>query len=319
MPIKLKFKGGFVKNYFVVTMITAALLVSAVSRADVVVKTKSNTEMAGIMSMQTDGVNNIKDDKSYNSMTTQMTGGMVAMLGKGKPKDIVNITRLDKGLYWELDTEKKNYKETTMEELKKQFADARSKGKKGEEPEYVWTVEVKAIDGSQTISGFTCNGVLGKATGVSKKNVADSMFISYEQWAAKDVPGAAEVKEYQQNYAKAVGIDEMWAKENMGSMLKQYGSEFAELAIKVSESGGYPIRTIIIVEGAAKPQGEESEKTHGGAMGMMSKMLGKKADKQENDKGGRMKTFSFANEVISIEQKSIGDSQFEIPEGYKKK
>jgi hypothetical protein len=307
------------KNYFMVTLILGLLLVSVVSRADVVVKTNSNADMAGMMSMQTDAVTDIKSDKSYNSMTTEMTGGMAAMLGKGKSKEMVNITRLDKGVYWELDTQKKSYKETTMEQLKKQLTAARGEGKKGDEPEYTWTVDVKSVDGTQTINGFKCNGVIGTAIGVSKKNAADSVFITYEQWAAKEVPGAAEVEAYRQNYAKAVGIDEMWGKGNMGDMLKQYGSEFAELAIKVSQSGGYPIRTIISVESAAKPDGDEEGKSPAAAMEMMNKMLGKKAEKPEGTKVGRMKAFSMTNEVISIEQKNVADSQFEIPADFKKK
>jgi len=307
------------KKQFVTAVIAATLLGCVVSKADVVVKTKSNVEMAGIMSMQTDGVDNIKADKSYNSLTTQMTGGMATILGKGKPKEMVNITRLDKGLYWELDTEKKKYKETTMDQLKTQLSEARGEGKKSEESEYSWTVEVKSVEGAQAINGFNCNGVIGKATGVNKKNAADTLFITYEQWAAKEVPGASEVEAYRQSYAKAIGMDQMWSNENMGSMFKQYGSEFAELAVKVSETGGYPIRTIMTVEGGAKPDNQESNQPSGNALNMMSKMFGKKVDKQETEKGGRSKTFSFTNEVLSIEQKAISDSQFEVPEGFKKK
>jgi hypothetical protein len=318
--VKLNFLlGGILKKHFVVTLVAALLLVTVVSKADVVVKTKTSADMAGMMTMQTDGVNDIKGDKSYNSLTTQMTGGMASMLGMNKPKDIVNITRLDKNVYWELDTEKKNYKETTMEQLKKRLDESREEGEKGDQPEYTWTVEVKPIEGSQTINGFKCNGMLGKATGVNKKEAADTIFISYEQWAAKEVPGSAEVEAYGKKYAAAMGIDEMWAKENMGSMLKQYGSEFAELAIKVNDKGGYPIKTIVTVEGAAKPEGESSENSAAAAMDKMNKMLGKKTTDEDTDKGGRMKALSFTNEVLSIEQKAIGDNQFEIPEGYQKK
>jgi len=308
-----------VNKYLMVVLMLVFLLAGAVSHADVIVKSKSIVDMGGMMSSQSDGVDNIKGDKSYNSMTTRMTGGMAAMFNKGKPKEMVTITRLDKGLFWNLDPERKSYKETTLEEMKKQFADVKGGNEKEKEPEYTWTVDVKALDGPQTINGFKCNGVLGKATGINKKNTADTLFINYEQWAAKDVPGASDMETYQKNYAKAMGIDQMWAKENMGSVLKQYGAEFAELAIKVNEAGGYPIRTIISVEGGVKPEGAESDETPSGAMSMMSKMLGKKADKQEGDKGGRSKVFSMTHEIQSVEVKGVDDSQFEIPAGYKKK
>ncbi|HBZ01084.1 MAG TPA: hypothetical protein DEO84_07170, partial [candidate division Zixibacteria bacterium] len=108
-----------------VVLMLVFLLAGAVSHADVIVKSKSIVDMGGMMSSQSDGVDNIKGDKSYNSMTTRMTGGMAAMFNKGKPKEMVTITRLDKGLFWNLDPERKSYKETTLEEMKKQFADVK--------------------------------------------------------------------------------------------------------------------------------------------------------------------------------------------------
>ncbi len=305
------------KDHFVIAFFI--LFVSVVSQADVVIKIRTSTDMAGVMTTQTDGSQEIKGDKSCLDASTKVTGGMAAMFSKGKPMQMVNITRLDKGIFWQLDPDKKTYMESTLDNLKQQLNETKGEGQKPEEPEYTWTVNVETIDQPQTINGFDCSGVIGKAVGVGRKNSADSMFITYEQWSAKDVPGADEVEAYQKKYSDAIGMDPMWAKENMGSILKDFGAEFVELAGKVNKSGQYPIKTIVTIEGTSKSEGEGSDENPADAMSMMNKMLGKKPDQAEGEEGGYKPFLSLTNEVESIEVKDVDDSRFEIPDGYKKK
>ncbi len=319
----------------ILTLTLVILVCHAVSAiADVVAKHKSSFEVAKIMSMEMTGIDYTKADRNYSEVTSKMTGGMMAMLGKGKPKETVSITRIDKALLWELDTEKKHYKEQTFAELKKDMEEMQGEADEAkdesDEDEYVWTVEVKNIDGRQNINGFDCKGVIGIATGVKKKDPSDSLIITLEQWMAQNVPGAAEMETYHKNYAQAIGVDEMWAKQGMGEMLKQYGSQFQELGMKLNEAGSYPIKTIMTAESPARPGGEEGDEESSGAdnsmsgmMGKMSKMLGKQKEAEGEDakaeNGGRTKAFTMTNEVLSVELKSVPDSQFDIPTGYKKK
>ena len=301
----------------------AGFLASAIAvKADVTITRKSSTDMGGMMSMEMNSAETYKSDRCYSETTSKMTGGMMSMLGKGKPTQTVEITRLDKGLLWKLEPEKKKYSEEALASFKEKFEDAKndSENEKNKD-EYTWTMEVTQIPTSQNINGFDCKGVIGKATGVKKDAPADTMFITYEQWMTDKVKGTSEVEEYQKNYAKAMGVDEMWAQESMATILGQYGNQFAELAQKINEAGSYPIRTIITVESPSGPDGDNSENAGGGdMMSQMSKMFGKKkTEKPSGENNGRTKSFMMTNEVLSVETNTVGDTKFEIPGDYKKK
>lgn len=299
----------------------------APANADVIVKHKSTTDMAGLMNIQIDGADNYKSDKRYVEITSEMTGGMMAMMGGGKPRQMVNITRLDKGVVWELDPQAKKYREMTLASLKGDAQETKGEAdKESEKSDYTWTVDVKTIDQPQNINGFECKGIIGIATGVKNDQPSDTMFITIEQWSAQNVPGAAEVDQYQKNYAKAVGVDEMWADKNMNQMMKEYGNQFTALTEKMSQNGGYPIKTIMSMESSASKSKGDSEGQNMSSQDIMGKMgglFGKKksggaSGSDEVSKGGRAKTFMMTNEVISIEQKPVDESKFEIPADFKK-
>jgi hypothetical protein len=281
--------------------------------ADVVVTYKSNADMANIITLKMDGVENIKGDKSHSTVTTGVGGGMMAMMGNNVAKEKVNIVRLDKNLFWELDPKENTYTENTLETLKRQLSQSEGEsGDAGDTDDYTWAVEFASRPNSKDINGFQCDGYLGKAVGLKKDSPGDTVFITYEQWMTRNVPGGAEVKAYQARYADAVGVNQMWAQENMSSMLKGYGSQFEVLADSMSRRDGFPIKIVILIESSAilqkEPAGDDMEK-------MMKNML----KSQDSDKGGRMKAFTLTTEVISIEQRSLDDGKFEIPEGYNKK
>ena len=120
---------------FICISLAAILLLGGPVSADVVVKHKSITEVANLMNMEIDGVDSYKGDKCAIDMNSMVTGSMMAMMGGGKPKEMINITRLDKGLIWELDPEKKKYREVTLESLKEDTQKRRSEAEKDRVPD----------------------------------------------------------------------------------------------------------------------------------------------------------------------------------------
>jgi hypothetical protein len=302
----------------------------AITQADVVIKRKTTADMAGLMTMETNGSDVIKGDKSITDMKSEMTGGMMAKLGGGKPKETINIIRLDKGIYYEIDPGKKVYAETPLSSLKEQFAKSNQESSDDSaKSEYIWTSDVKATDKKQKINGFDCKNVIGKAMGIKKDDPKDSVFITFDEWMATDVPGLSEVEQFQKNYAKALGMDEMWGQKNLGQMMKDYGPQMQALALKMKEAGGYPIKTVIAIEGSEKSSKESaggSENEPNSKSDMMAKMgniLGKKKSDEpksaDMSESGHQKTLLMTTEILSIEQKPADDTQFEVPAGYKKK
>lgn len=280
----------------------------AITQADVVIKRKTTADMAGLMTMETNASDIIKGDKSITDMKSEMTGGMMAKLGGGKPKEAINITRLDKGIYYEINPEKKVYSETPLASLKEQFAKSnKESAENSSKSEYIWTSDIKTTDQNQKINGFDCKNMIGKAVGIKKDDPKDSVFITFDEWMANDVPGLSEVEQFQKNYSKALGIDEIWGQKNLGQMMKDYGPQMEALAHKMKETGGYPIKTVIAIESSEK----SSEESAGN--------IRNKPKAGDVSTSGHQKTLLMTTEILSIEQKTADDAQFEVPAGYKKK
>ena len=320
-------QGGELKQLIMILIFVFAW--STFSKADVEIKRKTTADMSGLMTMESNASDVIKGDKSASDMTSQMTGGMMANLGGGKPRETINITRIDKGINYEIDPEKKVYTETPLASLKEQFAKSKKEPADTAKSDYIWTSDVKTTGENQKINGFDCKNILGKATGVKRDNPSDSIFITFDEWMANNVPGQSEIEQFQKDYAKALGMDEMWSQKNLGQMMKDYGPQMQALALKMQESGGYPIKSVISVEGAATAGvGKEA---HSGnqttippdVMKKMGGLLGKKKTEEpksdEVSQGGREKTLMITMEVLSVEQKPVDDAQFEVPAGYNKK
>jgi hypothetical protein len=303
-----------------------SVIFAQTSLADVEVKYKSSAEMATIISMKMEGTENIKGDKSHSVISTKVDGGMMGMLGHGGPREDIRITRLDKGIIWELDPEKKTYKESSLESLKADLdqAEETPEEETAEDDEYVWSVEITDLEGTQKIAGYECRGVLGRAIGVRKDGRPDTAFITYEQWLSEAIPGMAEVEAYNEKYSRLVGVDDMWSQENMASMLRGYGTQFEELSADMSTRKGYPLKTVVTIESVA-PASEEQEADEeaddaSGMAEMMKKMFkGNQGDENAAEAAGRIKVFSMTNEVISVAEKAADDGQFEVPSDYTKK
>ncbi len=318
------------------TLIVLMILIPfAASYSDVIIKHKSNMDIASIMSTTVEGTEYIKSDRSMTDSKVTITNSLIPFMSKGKPQQTENITRLDKLVLWEINNDKKTYKETPLASIKETLKQT----EEGEAPpdteksDYTWTVEVKTIDQPQTINGFECKGVIGKATGVNTRDPRDTMFVTNEQWRTQNAPGADEMTEYQKNYAKAAGIDEMMAQQGMDKMMSQYGGQFQMMAPDMEKVPGYPIKMAMTVESSLASQGnkESMDKGEGGddgsqeVMNKLGGLFGKKKKDKSEDKAadqsntGRQKAFSMTYEILSLEKTTVEDGKFEVPAEYKLK
>ncbi len=287
----------------------AVFLGASESRSDVIVKYQSKADMANVVSLRIEGVESIKDEKCRSTMATNVDGGMMAMMGSGPAKGTISIVRLDKGLFWELDTDNKAYKESSLESLREQSS--LGEGMVGEKPgeEYVWSLRFTPIQERQIINGFLCAGNHGEAVGIKKNGSGDTVFVTYEQWSSGIPSGGSEIRAYQTRYAVATGVNQMWAKECMSAMLKGYGPQFELLADSLNRSDEFPIKTIIAIESsAARTKGSDDS-------GATEQMPGRDIP----DEAGRASAFSMVTEILSIKEAALDDSQFEIPQDFTKK
>jgi hypothetical protein len=319
-------------------LITAAAILglAIIAQADVTVQMK--TTFSGLMGMSTEGqdVQYIKGDRSFHDVSSKFTSGIMKTMTGGKNNGTQQIVRIDKQLIWNIDANNKSYTEMNFDAFKQSLEQASSamegmQGKPEGPKDYTWTVDVKTSDKSETISGFDCKLVTGKATGVSKKDPADTAVILMQYWLGANVTGQQEIQAFQQNYAKSLGLDEMELQQGMKAMFNNYGDQFKELAAEMAKTKGYPVKTAIEVtssktkSGSSESEassGEDQQQSISGIMGKLGGKFGKKAtgkdDKKEKDSNPNT-VFSLTTELISISTGAIDNAKFEIPAGYKLK
>lgn len=321
------------KNLVLVAVAVIGLIV--IAHADVTVRTK--TTLSGFMGMNTESqdVQYVKGDKSFHDISSKISGGFMNALPGDKSTNTQQIIRIDRQMIWSLKPENKSYTEMTFDMFKQSMeqsvAAMREMNAKPEDPENItWTVTVKTSDKNAKIAGYNCNLVTGKAVGVSKKDIKDTTTIVMNYWLASGVSGEQELKAFQENFAKAMSLDEMDLQQGMASMMQNYGDQFKRLGEEMAKTKGYPVKTDIEVfssitkTGSSESLGEGDEGQPQSVADMMSKLgnkFGKKAtgkdDKKAADENPN-KIFSLTSEVISISTGAIDDSRFEIPTGFKK-
>jgi hypothetical protein len=316
------------KRLILIIAVIAGLAV--VVNADVTIQRKSVlSSLMGLGGSESQDNQFIKADKSCHDMSTAFTSGMMKKLTGGKASGESQIVRLDRQLVWNLDPQKKTYTEMTfaaMKEMMKQaMAQMGDSGLKSDDENlYTWTIEMQPAGNNETVNGFDCKYAAGKAVGVNKRTPADTVIIDYQNWFGQNVAGEKELRQYEENYAAALGLDKMEIQQGMQQFLNSYGEQFKKLADNFKDVGGYPIKTIIEVTkiGAAKKvseTGEQEEKeSQSGIMGKLGGKLGKMMAQKDDKGGGPAKPFSMTTEVLKIETSTIDDGKFEIPAGYKK-
>ena len=295
------------------------LCLASFSAADMVIETKTELDMIGAGKVDMEQTQYIKGDRSYDENTTRLNEQMAAMAGKKDMRNI-QIVRLDKGIGWALDPDAKSYNEFSFEQLKANLEMA-LKQQKSAAPmgEYEWTNEISKDIGTEKIMSYDCKGIRAISVGVNKNDVKDSIFITNEQWFAKDLPGGSEFTNFSDKMSEAVGNKKgLLNQMSMNPMLAKFGDQFGEIAKEFETVEGIPLKTVLVVEGTINPMGAamEGKEIDEEARAMMEKMGIAMPDAAPE--GGHHNLISLTSTVTKIEEHPIDDSKYEIPEGYKK-
>jgi len=306
------------RSYIVLTGIIMLCLASA-STADVIVETKTDMEMIGVGKVGMEQIQYIKEDRSYDESTTILQSKMAAMAG-GKNMKNIQIVRLDKGIGWTLNPDKKSYTEYSFEQLKSQMARVGMQNKAAAPMgDYEWETEISKDIGTEKIMNFECKGIRAVSVGVNKNDPKDSVFITNEQWFCDELPGGDEFVKFSDKMNEAIGGGKGFMNQmSMNPMLAKFGDQFGKIAEEFEAVEGVPLKTVLIVEGTINPMAEAmgGRELDAEAKAMMEKMG--ITMPEAAPEGGHHNLISLTSTVTKIEEKSIDDSQYEIPEGYKK-
>lgn len=343
--------------------LAVALALTAPAAADVVVKQKTvSLGLGGFGAGTTDATLTIAGDKSRSEDEFTYTGRFKTLVGK-KPQTTVSITRLDREVMWHLDLEKQQYTELTFAEMRAATEagmgemEKSAREEKPKDADMTFTVDVKKTGARQEINGFPCEQVIvtciGKPAHPKKGEEGGEIHLVTDEWLSTKVPGQAEIEAFHRKFAEKMGLD-MTLMRSGGTAQRMYGNGMREMAAKLKDLQGYPVKTTFTVEGPPTPPGQQAsaegqkeqaeakkgseepskeepaDLTSGGSItgklgGFFGKKLGKAASKKAEEKaaapgdqsaGGAL--FKVVTEVVSISSAPAPAGSFDVPAGYKK-
>jgi len=336
----------------IVILFFALLAVSALNAQITYETTMTSNGFMGMGAFTSTDRTMISGDARRQESNMQFTGSVMKHLS---PKGTaVEITRLDKEVFWKFTDREKKYTEISFAEYKRLFEEGKlspamptqpSQEEKGES-EYEWqepVVSVKRLGDAQQINSFSCERYLVTVTTIGKHKPTgklDTLLFSADMYNSRDAGNAMkQVSDFELRLVKALGLDKL-DHQALAQVAAQYGDQIKKLTAEMSKLEGYPIRTTMVftitTHATAKPPAEQVEAQEpeeepqtdvrdvkgklGGMFGKkikdMAKAKAKPKDKAQSGSAAK-ELFQSTLEVKSISSGEVPAAQFEVPADYK--
>jgi hypothetical protein len=206
----------------------------------------------------------ISGERSRTETTLQLESKIVRMFARGAAGPHVDIVRLDLDKIDHLDVAKKEYTETTFEQMREQMQ--RAMGEAGaaqrqQEPQPTsiddskceWSdpkADVKRTGEKATLAGFDAERLTITASQAckDKQNGQVCEFVlSLDEWLAPKFAASAEAQKYHRAFAQKMGISTATTSRDIAeraqSMFGRYTGIWTEIANKTKDMKGYPVKT----------------------------------------------------------------------------
>ncbi|MCI0513735.1 hypothetical protein L0128_11020 [candidate division KSB1 bacterium] len=328
------------RNLFVLGIV---LLSFGFSFAQVIYETTTvSNGIQGMMAFKSTSKIELTADKKRSTTQTEFTGSFMKHFN---PKSAqVEIVRLDQELFWNLNSDKKEYTEMTFAELRK-LMEAGIPEAPGmpqqEEPaaadredEYEWEAPVVKVTegGTQTVNGFKCQNYLVQVTTVGKHKktgIKDTILVANDLWnSVVEAKAMTQIKNFDLSLAQKLGFERQMPA--MGSILSAHKEYFEQIAEKTKNLKGYPIKSNFKMtmtthaqkDARSQPTAEKeaapdlTKNPVGGLLGGFAKKMAKSAT--QKSAGGSQEMFQFTHEIKSIQMGSIAEDEFNVPANFKK-
>lgn len=322
-----------VKVLLIIALAVLPVVPAAPAMADVAITQKSTSTMMGGM-MLTSGsfTMYISGDRQRTDMEMKSEMPMFA----SPVMKSTTITRLDKGLVWNIDHERKMYQEMLLADLRA-MADSFSVGDESMPGPLTDDMEVgkpefsiKPTGRNKTINSFACEEVLvHMIMHAADRQTGDtgSFVLHNNMWVTKNCPGWDDYR----NFSKK-SMEKMGSAEDRGSpaaALGMMGFDLQGLLKEMEKIEGMPIlqeMTMVLtgdLGARIAEQMAEREEAMGQAAAAMQGLAGMagRADKdaKKPDSGTASGLILESTiEVESIKSGAVEAAKFEVPQGYSK-
>jgi hypothetical protein len=251
-------------------------------RADITVERTTSVEGVGAMAfanMSGSSKTSISGDKSRTDSDTKMQSKLVGFLARSALGPSAEIVLLDEDKLYHLNMNKKEYTETTFEQLHAQMqkiSDQLNSSENKQQPsavdqsKCVWLpakVDVKNGEKAQ-IAGYDAQRVTVTATQPCQDKDTGAICeiaLVLDQWTSSDFAESSEARKFYAAYASKMGIDmsnSQDASEKAKALFAQYKDVWTEVAAKMQTVKGYPVKsTFTLGLGGAQCKDANSQHT----------------------------------------------------------
>jgi hypothetical protein len=239
-------------------------LTAGIARADITLERTMSVEGVGMMAfgnMSGTTKTTISGDKSRTDSDVKMQSKLVRMLAHNAVGPSAEIVRLDQDKLYHLNINKKEYTETTFEQMREQLkkmsdqmnsADERKQPSAIDESKCEWLppkVDVKKSGEKATFAGYDSDRVTITATQPCKDKETGSICevgLVLDEWVAPGFTESAEAQKYAKAYAAKLGLDASTSQDiaqRVQSMFGRYKGIWSEIVTKMQGTKGYPVKT----------------------------------------------------------------------------
>ncbi len=311
---------------------TAALFSTSVLLADANVQQKTQVHFSGVIG----GVVKIFGGKAARDGVTSATSvkGNRRLMVTDRTGELVDLAQEK---IYALDYDRKTYRVTTFDQLRKQLEDAKknaaqeeddeeSPKKKSEGPEYEVDFKIDETGEKQTINGFSTKQVIATVTVREKgKKLEQSggSVLKADMWMGPKIAALREVNEFNQKYFKQLYGDSLAEMQQMAVLMATtptFGKAMKEFSKKRTALEGDAVRTTLTFETVAGPgqKGEEEESSESLVGGLIGRAMKKRqaAKNEDAPAPGRSRLFESTTELLAA---SANAGDVGLPAGFKQK
>jgi hypothetical protein len=294
-------------------------LAAGIARADVTVQNTIAVEGAGAMAMgNLTGTTRttISGDKSRTDSDIQMKSRLVRMLAHNAVGPSATIVRLGDDKIYRLNINKKEYTETTFEQMREQMSrmnDQMNKSDRKEEqtPSAVdeskceWLppkVQVNKSGEKTQIAGYEAERMTLVASQPCKDKETGAICeitLALDEWLASGFTESAEAQKFHKAYAQKIGFDVASSQDfsqRAQAMFGRYKGLWSEIVSKMQGMKGYPVKSSFTLalggeqckgaQQAKSDSNEDSSAAGGGNLanqvaGKLGSLFHKKKDEQD--------------------------------------
>ena len=237
--------------------------VAGTAQADITIVHTTSVEGVGAMAfanMSGTSSTSISGGKSRTDSDLKMQSKLVGFLARNAIGPSAEIVLLDQGKLYHLNVKKKEYTETTFEQLRAQMqkmSDQVNSSENKQQPsavdqsKCVWLpakVDVKSGEKAQ-LAGYDAQRVTVTATQPCQDKETGAICevaLVLDQWLSADFAESSEARKFYAAYASKMGIDPSNSRdvsERAKALFSQYKGLWTEVAAKMQSVKGYPVKS----------------------------------------------------------------------------